>query len=335
MLPPGFKVHASAEILGDVELGPQGLLAQGAVLRGRGGAARVGDHAMILENCVVVGTPEHPARIGRETVFGHRCLVIGATVGDLCEIGNGAVLLPGATLGDGCILGEGALIPAGAVVESHSVMVGSPARKARTSTPEDRARILSLRGGEVVFSDAPPVPVNVPLQAGGAMGRLYAYRDKSPQVDESAVLFDSPELTGDVTVGPGSIIGAGVKIIGDSHGPVRIGAGVQILENSVLHLLPDNELVLEDGVIIGPGCMIHGCRIGQGSVVEPGCNISDWSEVGAHSLVKAGSVVKQRSSFGELSVIEGFPAKRIATLETPPPRPDWAFVEGELPVRIR
>ena len=85
------------------------------------------------------------------------------------------------------------------------------------------------------------------------MGRLYAYRDKTPQVAESAVLFDSAEITGDVVVGEGSIIGAGVKIIGDSHGPVRIGARVQILENTVLHLLPDNELVVEDDVVIGPG----------------------------------------------------------------------------------
>ncbi|HJW08402.1 MAG TPA: DapH/DapD/GlmU-related protein [Holophagaceae bacterium] len=335
MFPPGFKVHDSAAILGSVELGPRGVLAQGAVLRGRGGALRVGDHSLVLETCAVIGTPEHPARIGRETVFGHRCLVVGATVGDLCEIGNGAILMSGAVLGDGCILGEGALIPAGAVVEDHSVMVGSPARKARTSTPEDRTRILSLRGGAVVFSDAPLARVDVPFQAGGGMGRLYAYRGRTPQVDGSAVLFESAELTGDVTVGPGSIIGAGVKIIGDSHGPVRIGAGVQILENSVLHLLPDNELVIEDGVVIGPGCMIHGCRIGQGSIVEPGCNISDWSELGRGCLVKAGSVVKQRSAFGELSVIEGFPAKRITTLEAPPLRPDWAFADGELPVRVR
>ena len=96
------------------------------------------------------------------------------------------------------------------------------------------------------------------------MGQLYAYRDKTPRIADSAVLFDSAEITGDVVVGEGSIIGAGVKIIGDSHGPVRIGARVQILENTVLHLLPDNELVVEDDVVIGPGAMIHGCHLGAG-----------------------------------------------------------------------
>src|SRR5262249_32365334 len=82
--------------------------------------------------------------------------------------------------------------------------------------------------------------------AGATMGKLYAYKDKQPQVAASAILFDTAEITGDVVVGAESIIGAGVKIIGDSHGPVRIGARVKILENTVRHLRPDNELVIED-----------------------------------------------------------------------------------------
>ena len=94
------------------------------------------------------------------------------------------------------------------------------------------------------------------------MGQLYAYRDILPTIAASATLFPTAEITGDVVIGDRTIIGAGVKIIGDSHGPVRIGNDVQILENTVLHLLPDNDLIIDDGVIIGPGAMIHGCHAG-------------------------------------------------------------------------
>ena len=80
------------------------------------------------------------------------------------------------------------------------------------------------------------------------MGQLFPYRGILPTIDPSATLFPTAEVTGDVVVGARTIVGAGVRIIGDSHGPVRIGADVQILENTVLHLLPDNELILEDGV---------------------------------------------------------------------------------------
>src|SRR6202011_372218 len=114
---------------------------------------------------------------------------------------------------------------------------------------------------------------------------------------ESATLFPTAELTGDVVVGERTIIGAGVKFIGDSHGPVRIGNDVQILENTVLHLLPDNDLIIGDGVIVGPGAMIHGCRIGARSVIEPGAIVCDSSVLGAECVVRAGAVVKQRSRF--------------------------------------
>jgi carbonic anhydrase/acetyltransferase-like protein (isoleucine patch superfamily) len=90
------------------------------------------------------------------------------------------------------------------------------------------------------------------------------------------VLFDSAEITGDVVSGAGSIIGAGVKIVGDSHRPVRIGARVQILDNTVPHLLPDNELVVEDDVVIGPSAMIHGCHLGTGTIVEPAAIVCDF-----------------------------------------------------------
>ncbi|MCW2675473.1 MAG: isoleucine patch superfamily enzyme carbonic anhydrase/acetyltransferase [Modestobacter sp.] len=157
------------------------------------------------------------------------------------------------------------------------------------------------------------------------MGTLYAYRDKQPVLGAGTVLFDSAEITGDVVVGDNTLIGAGVKIIGDSHGPVRIGSRVQILENAVLHLLPDNELVIEDDVVIGPGAMIHGCTIGQGTVVEPAAIVCDFSTVGPESIVRAGVCVKQRDTQPARSVLDGFPARAVDTLAEAPGRPGWAL----------
>jgi carbonic anhydrase/acetyltransferase-like protein (isoleucine patch superfamily) len=328
---PACEVAASAVLTGRAHLGAGALLAQGVVLRSRGGGVSVGNHSAVLENGVLVGWPEHPVEIGQRTVFGHRATIVGARVGDLCEIGNGAILMPGARLGDGCILGEGTLIPAGTVIPDGTVLVGRPPHVLRTATEADRERLAALRGGEVGLTADPFTTTTVPPRAGVHMGRLYAYRDKTPQVAGSAVLFDSAEITGDVVVGEGSIIGAGVKIIGDSHGPVRIGARVQILENAVLHLLPDNELVLENDVVIGPGAMIHGCHLGAGTVVEPAAIVCDFSRVGAGSLVRAGACVKQRARFGDHAVVDGFPAVQVGTLDAAPRRPSWAFDPDDLP----
>jgi carbonic anhydrase/acetyltransferase-like protein (isoleucine patch superfamily) len=215
------------------------------------------------------------------------------------------------------------------------VVVGRPGHVIRTANAADRERVARLRDYAVELTTHPRIPITGETPAGATMGRLYAYQDQTPQIAASALLLDSAEVTGDVLVGEDTIIGAGVKIIGDSHGPVRIGARVQILENTVLHLLPDNELVVEDDVVIGPGAMIHGCHIEAGCVVEPAAIICDYSRVGAGSLVRAGACVKQRDRFPARSMLDGFPAQVVGTLDAPPKRPSWALSRQELQTLAR
>ena len=324
------QVAPSAAVLGLLRAGPGCQVAQGAVVRSPAGSVELGARSALLENSVAVGTPEQTVSIGQKVVFGHRCVVIGAAVGDLSEIGNGSILLAGARLGRGCMLGEGTLVPPGSVLPDEVVVVGRPGRVVRRVSEADRARLLRLRGGDLSLPPYLLQPLSGSMPAGANMGRVYAYLDKEPSIDQSAVLFDSAEITGDVVIGAGTIVGAGVKIIGDSHGPVRIGAGVQILENTVLHLLPDNELIIEDGVIIGPAAMIHGCRIGRGAVVEPAAIVCDYAVVGEESLVRAGSLVKQRARFSAHAVLEGFPADQVGALDGPPPVPGWALRRADL-----
>jgi carbonic anhydrase/acetyltransferase-like protein (isoleucine patch superfamily) len=323
------QIASSVVVVGTARLGAGALLAEGAVIRSSGAGVEVGTGSAVLENSVVVGTTEIPTTIGRRSTFGHRCLIIGATIGDLCEIGNASILMPGARVGDRVFLGEGTLVPTGATLPSDVVAVGRPARVIRTASHADLDRLRGLRDGDLTI----PPPTSITIEStteAGAMGQLYAYRGIVPTIAESAVLFPTAEITGDVVVGEQTIIGAGVKIIGDSHGPVRIGNDVQILENTVLHLLPDNELLIDDGAIVGPGAMIHGCHIGARSVIEPGAIVCDGSVVGADCIVRAGAVVKQRSRFPDGTELDGFPAVEVARID-PPGRPAWALSRNDLP----
>ena len=323
------KVASSAVAIGQPRFGERSLLSEGAVVRSSGGGVTVGTGSAIIENCVVIGTDAIPTMIGRRSVFGHRCLVIGATVGDLCEIGNASILMPGARVGHRVFLGEGTLVPSGVELPSDVVAVGRPARIIRTAAPADLERLRDLRGGDLSL---PPHTSTVlePALEGLRMSQLYDYRGITPTIARSAALFPTAEITGDVVIGERTVIGAGVKIIGDSHGPVRIGDDVQILENTVLHLLPDNELVIYDGATIGPGAMIHGCHIGAGTIVEPGAIVCDGSVVGGGCIVRAGAVVKQRARFGDAVEIDGFPAEQVGTID-PPGRPAWALAADDLP----
>lgn len=311
--------------MGTVHLGIGSVIAQGAILRSVDGCIRMGHGSLFLENGVLIGGPGFPVAVGSKTVFGHRCLVVGATIGDLCEVGNSTILMPGARLGKGCMTGEGTLIPAGVAIPDCSVVVGRPGKIIRSASDEDKRRVLRLRAGDVTIPPAKLNQYDYPLRRTRTMGRLYAYGNRHPQVHPTAYLFDSAEITGDVTIGEECIIGAGVKIIGDSHGPVRIGRRVQILENTVLHLLPDNSLIVEDDVVIGPGAMIHGCHIGSGCVVEPGAIVCDYSRLGSNCVVKAGALVKQRDEFHDGCEIEGFPGKVSGRRDGRPPLPAWAL----------
>src|SRR5947208_390141 len=197
---PRPEIASSAVILGEVHVGAGAILAQGLVARSHEGAVSIGNHSAVLENGVVIGTPEHPVRVGQRTVFGHRATIIGATIGDLCEVGNGAILMPGSRLGNGCILGEGTLVPPDTVIPDDAVLVGRPPHVIRTATDADRERLAVLRQHQTNLTDHPGTVVHGPMRAGEHMGTLYAYRDKTPSIGAGTVLFDSAEITGAVVV---------------------------------------------------------------------------------------------------------------------------------------
>ena len=143
------SIAASAVVIGRPSLGERSLLSEGAVVRAAGGAVAIGAGSAVIENCVVIGTDAIPTTIGRRSVFGHRCLVVGAAVGDLCEIGNASILMPGARLGHRVFLGEGTLVRSGMELPSDVVAVGRPARIIRTASPADLERLRGLRGGDL------------------------------------------------------------------------------------------------------------------------------------------------------------------------------------------
>lgn len=319
-----LKIDSSARLIGKIKAGHNSYFAQGTIIRSIGEAVTIGGSSMILENSVLIGTPEHPVVVGQKTAFGHRCLVLGATIGDLCEIGNSSIFLPGCVVGKMCIFGEGTMIESNQVIPDGSVVVGRPGRIIRRLTEDDIAMITRMRGGDIQLNDNDE-KITHEGYVEDKMGQLYPYRDKMPQVAETARIFDSAEITGDVIIGENTIIGSGVRIIGNSHGPVIIGNNVQILENTVLHLLPDNRLVIADDVTIGPGCMIHGTTIGKHCVIESGSIVCDYSALGDNVLVTAGTLVKQRSTFEDNQILEGFPAKSIGHNQAILSRPDWAF----------
>lgn len=318
-----LRIDDSSKIIGKVRLGNDAYIAQGTIIRSHNDSVTIGNSSWVLENSVVIGTEERPVKVGSKTVFGHKTVTIGAEIGYLCEIGNNTIFLPGSKIGDMCIFGEGTIVPEDTVIPSRSVVVGRPARVIRTLNENDENMIKRMRSNDISLDE---FVENIFEHERGesAMNNLYEFNGKIPKVDNSTYIDNLAEVTGDVVIGANSYIGSGVRIIGNSHGPIKIGNNVTILENSVLHLLPDNELIIHDNVTIGPNSTIHGTIIGRDSIVEAGAIVCDYSIIGENCLIKAGSLVKQRDKFEENNIIEGFPGKSIGKNEEILGRPNWA-----------
>ena len=318
-----IKISDSARLIGKIRLGINTYIAQGTIIRSIDDSVKIENSSWVLENSVVIGTSEYPVKVGAKTIFGHKCTVIGAEIGNLCEVGNSTIFLPGCKVGNMCIFGEGTIIPENTVIPDNSVVVGRPGRIIRKLTDDDKAMVSRMRGNNIKLTEF--IENIVDNKEKMNMGKLYNYGDKYPKVSKTAYIFDTAEITGDVTIGENTIIGSGVRIVGDSHGPIKIGNNVEILENTVLHLLPNNELIINDNSTIGPNCMIHGTNIGKNSIIESGAIICDNSKLGNNTLVKSGTLVKQRATFEDNSIIEGFPGKLIDENKNIQEKPSWAI----------
>lgn len=134
--------HATAVVIGDVELGDQVSLWPHAVLRGDYNAIRIGRGTNIQDGAVVHNDHGNPCLIGADCVVGHQACVHGSTVGDGCLIGIGAILLNGSKIGDGCIIGAGALVGEGKEIPARSLVLGMPGKVVRQVTEEELQRTL-------------------------------------------------------------------------------------------------------------------------------------------------------------------------------------------------
>lgn len=121
-------VAPTAIVVGDVVLGEESSVWYGAVLRGDIVGIRVGARSNIQDHCMLhtsTGGPD--AVVGSGVTVGHRAIIHGATVGDGCLIGMGAILLDGCVIGEESLVAAGAVVREGLIVPPRSFVAGVPA----------------------------------------------------------------------------------------------------------------------------------------------------------------------------------------------------------------
>jgi carbonic anhydrase/acetyltransferase-like protein (isoleucine patch superfamily) len=144
---------------------------------------------------------------------------------------------------------------------------------------------------------------------------ILEFKGRYPKVDPTAFIAENAVVTGDVEIGPGANIWFHSVVRGDLN-YIRIGANCNIQDACVLHVEKDlYPLFIEDGVVLGHRVVVHGCKIGKGSLIGIGAIVLNGAEIGQESIVGAGSVVTPKTIIPPRTLALGIPAKPVRSLD--------------------
>ena len=142
---------------------------------------------------------------------------------------------------------------------------------------------------------------------------LYQLDDLAPALADTAWVADSAQVIGNVTLAEGSSVWFGVVIRGDTEA-ISVGRASNIQDNSVLHADHGMPLVIGEQVTVGHQVMLHGCTVGDGSLIGIGAVVLNGAKIGKNCLVGAGALVTEGKEFPDGCMILGSPAKAVRQL---------------------
>ncbi|UJB64698.1 gamma carbonic anhydrase family protein [Acidovorax sp. YS12] len=142
---------------------------------------------------------------------------------------------------------------------------------------------------------------------------IYELDGVAPQVHATAWVADSAQVMGNVTLGEDASVWFGTVVRGDTES-IAIGAGSNVQDASVLHADFGKPLMIGERVTVGHQVMLHGCTIGDESLIGIGAVVLNGARIGKNCLVGAGALVTEGKEFPDGSMILGSPAKAVRQL---------------------
>ncbi len=142
---------------------------------------------------------------------------------------------------------------------------------------------------------------------------IYELDGEAPQLAASSWVADSAQVMGRVNVAEDASVWFGAVVRGDCES-ITIGAGSNVQDASVLHADFGQPLVIGERVTIGHHVMLHGCTIGDESLIGIGAVVLNGARIGKNCLVGAGALVTEGKEFPDGSMILGSPAKAVRQL---------------------
>ena len=142
---------------------------------------------------------------------------------------------------------------------------------------------------------------------------IYSLDGFRPDIADNAYVAPSAQIIGNVKMADHSSVWFGAVIRGDND-LIEIGARTNIQDNSVLHTDPGIPLTIGDGVIVGHRVMLHGCKIGENTLIGIGATILNGAEIGKNCIIGAHSLITEGKVIPDGSMVVGSPGRIIKSL---------------------
>ena len=145
---------------------------------------------------------------------------------------------------------------------------------------------------------------------------IISFNGKTPSTTSAAFVAENASIIGDVTLSPLSSIWFSAVLRGDECS-IFVGEGSNIQDNATVHGDFGHDVVIGKNVTVGHNAIVHGCEIGDGTLVGMGAVVLNGAKIGKECIIGAGAVVKEGEIIPDRSLVVGVPAKIIRTITDP------------------
>jgi len=142
---------------------------------------------------------------------------------------------------------------------------------------------------------------------------VYSLDGVTPKLADDVWIAPNAQVMGNIEMGAASSVWFGAVLRGDND-LIKIGARSNIQDNSVLHTDPGMPLTIGEGVIVGHQVMLHGCMIGDNSLIGIGATILNGARIGKNCIIGAHALITEGKEIPDNSMVVGAPGKVIKTL---------------------
>ena len=143
---------------------------------------------------------------------------------------------------------------------------------------------------------------------------IYALADATPKIDPDAWIAPGCHVIGNVTIGAAASVWFGATLRGDNE-LIAVGEGSNIQENAVLHTDMGFPLTIGKGCTIGHKAILHGCTIGDNSLIGMGATVLNGAVIGENCLIGAGTLITENKVIPDGSLVMGVPGKVVRSLD--------------------